>query len=751
ISSHHAIWSASGLENSLFNFLALAGIWRVILDVRRASFPWSALLFFLLAITRPEGLMYAAIAGAWFLVFCLKDGLGWRPAVKWFFAFWLPYGAFILVRLWYFAMPLPNTYYAKFVTQGNYPQKWYARGWLQIREFSQRLWQGYLLPVYVFGLLGTRGTRGRLALGVVTLFGALLLLPGPDSLRHLWFWPGFPETVTYLQLRIIAITLVGGLLPFFALGRPGGRIRAVLWSFVFLAIGFSVLSNGDWMRGLRWMSLFTCEASILFAVGVDAILSWLAKYEPERKWSPVGWLVTALLIGVQVPPNYAFSHWYSTRWDDFPEMIRSRVKHTNALAAKLFLEEQLRPLDMDMGATMWWSGQYALDMAGLVDVPMALHTYEQRAFIQEYVFEEIKPHVAHVHAAWATGSKFKTYPEWDRDYFQYIGYVNYLQRNTFHDGIWARRDLIMKPRYGGPVNHAVSFQRAFSLVELSVPSPQVCAGCSVFVQSHWATERRRKPEDSVTVTAFMSRGDQLVSWDLPMGYTLLGRSLYPLDWWSPDDSFRGVYSLPIPSDIPSGTWDLGIVVTGSRGLPLGVAKNGRVTGGHVRTEDAQFAQGEVIFEGLIVVVPPTEVVEEANRDRIAALEASRGGDCQSGEDFWRLAWQHLPHDKRYKRIHTPEISSVLAECWAKRALSDPSNEVKHLVRAHKFDHNNPTFLQVSAPIAARLYAAGMDARQAGDADAAYARFSELLKFAPTRSWARKYAEEARDYRLKIKH
>ena len=60
-----AIWGAAGLENSLFNFLLALGIWQLIVEVKRPHLPYSALIFFALAITRPEGILYAAFAGFW--------------------------------------------------------------------------------------------------------------------------------------------------------------------------------------------------------------------------------------------------------------------------------------------------------------------------------------------------------------------------------------------------------------------------------------------------------------------------------------------------------------------------------------------------------------------------------------------------------------------------------------------------------------------------------------------------------------
>ena len=68
-SSTYVIWAGSGLENSLFNLLLAAGLYRVLVESRNPkAHPISAICFFGLAITRPEGIVYAAIAGFFRLV-----------------------------------------------------------------------------------------------------------------------------------------------------------------------------------------------------------------------------------------------------------------------------------------------------------------------------------------------------------------------------------------------------------------------------------------------------------------------------------------------------------------------------------------------------------------------------------------------------------------------------------------------------------------------------------------------------------
>src|SRR5688500_8303895 len=64
INAQFAIWGGAGLENGLLNFLIAVGFWRMMVEIRpgRTRFPWSAAIWLLVALTRPEGILYAAVA-----------------------------------------------------------------------------------------------------------------------------------------------------------------------------------------------------------------------------------------------------------------------------------------------------------------------------------------------------------------------------------------------------------------------------------------------------------------------------------------------------------------------------------------------------------------------------------------------------------------------------------------------------------------------------------------------------------------
>jgi arabinofuranosyltransferase len=164
-------YAAAGLETSLYGFLVTASALAVIWAGNRAARCTAAFAVLLLtALTRPEG-----------IIFCVFYGLliGWRflvrreslkPYLPGAALFALCYGAFILWRLDYYGLPLPNTYYAK----GSFPL--YLRliiGFFVNKGFfTSYAWLLVMLPCFLF----VRIPDPRRALAPVVLFIAAGLI-----------------------------------------------------------------------------------------------------------------------------------------------------------------------------------------------------------------------------------------------------------------------------------------------------------------------------------------------------------------------------------------------------------------------------------------------------------------------------------------------------------------------------------------------------------------------------------------------
>lgn len=111
-----AFWGFSGMETPLFMALVTAGAYCYFRERRGGMVPWSAVVIAAAALARPEGLVVAAVTGA-FVGAGAMDTKDRRRAVQkaalWGAVFLLLYGSYFLWRYSYYDYLLPNTYYAK--------------------------------------------------------------------------------------------------------------------------------------------------------------------------------------------------------------------------------------------------------------------------------------------------------------------------------------------------------------------------------------------------------------------------------------------------------------------------------------------------------------------------------------------------------------------------------------------------------------------------------------------------------------
>jgi len=113
-SAPFAVWAMGQLETPLFAFLALAASFAFLSEEKRNTGWWSGILFGLLALSRPEGILFFFVAMALRALGLLreKEKANRRDflRVAACMAIVLPYSIW---RLLYYGYPLPNTVYAK--------------------------------------------------------------------------------------------------------------------------------------------------------------------------------------------------------------------------------------------------------------------------------------------------------------------------------------------------------------------------------------------------------------------------------------------------------------------------------------------------------------------------------------------------------------------------------------------------------------------------------------------------------------
>jgi arabinofuranosyltransferase len=151
----HPAWSrfaTSGLETSLFTFLALLGFF-VVTSKGPRSVATGGAVFALLAMTRPDGPILALPAGL-YVLFAQRDihrRWAWiRAAVLFaaaFAALWIPY---TLWRVSYYGSFFPNTYYAKSADLA-----WWSQGFKYLELYALKYWP--LLPGVALGVAALLG------------------------------------------------------------------------------------------------------------------------------------------------------------------------------------------------------------------------------------------------------------------------------------------------------------------------------------------------------------------------------------------------------------------------------------------------------------------------------------------------------------------------------------------------------------------------------------------------------------------
>ncbi len=331
-STQFVLWSASGLENSLFNFLLSLGIWRLSVELRTGSepgagrrVPWSALAFFLLTMTRPDGLGYAAV-GLFARILGTLRNRQWAALPIWLLVFALPYGAYNAARYEYFAWWFPNTYYAKEKGDTVNLVGWVTGGWKQFKDWAFLYGVVFATPAVLLALLPLTGHNDRWR---KWLIGTLLA-----GFAVVTLWDGRLSPTITVQLSneasvwwsahvgrqwntgaVVFITASAVLLGLLTLARRGWAARGLLWGSFSVGVFFWVWSTGDWMKGFRWGSLVAVPVFTLIGLGVGSLarsfpdpdaplLQWVLRRTPATRR---GWVLTALALSVLGASAY-FAH-----------------------------------------------------------------------------------------------------------------------------------------------------------------------------------------------------------------------------------------------------------------------------------------------------------------------------------------------------------------------------------------------------------------------------------------------------------
>ncbi len=743
------LWNASGLENSLLCFLLAAAMHRLLseMEARGAGErprPWSGLIFALLAMTRPEGMAYAVFGGVALGLDALRTRR-LRHLLPWALAFLVPFAAYQVWRTSYFAWPLPNTYYAKLGRGTTFqPFGWDVKGWKYVNGWFTRHGVVYLTPLLIVGLTGMRSWARWLGVAVLGWLSVVVLWDGAvdwgalglDAMADSWR----PVKSHWVELRVGSIAASAALLGLLSLATDGWRARGLMWISAAFGIFFAVYAGGDWMAQHRWFNIVVLNLLPLMAVGLAELLHAAL---PADAVAPLGaWrlplrpaLAVVLLagwVGGEAHQDFLFANSPETS----PRDIHRRVTYM-AHAQRRVDADNITLLDVDMGAHMYFTGWDIVDIAGLIDVPMAQHSDFNRRFIEEYVFGQRVPDFAHVHGGWARSSKIPTHGDWRRNYIEIPGYP--IGGDRLHVGNHVRKGLFVhEASPEGLPPGATTFGRRLELVSVAVRAPLVAQGGALMVESVWHSLHHKS---DIRVLWFLVDADGTVvhseasapAWDW-----------YPVRQWRVDEWVDGRHELHLPADLPMGDYTLGMVVLDDS-IGGVLPDSATVSGRHV------YLPGERITDIVVEVRTAEEAAAAAAADVARALAAAEAGDCDAVWPAWKDGRRHRLLDGDWMEATDFTVRDALAGCLVEAAAAAEhlDDEIALLAEARRWQRHNAQLVPRARLRAAELADQAELAFAEGDWGRAQARAEEALSLDPMRAGLRRLAEDARDYKLRI--
>jgi len=332
------IWCNSGLENALYLFLLLVLLYKITVlnSIRKFDIVKISIICFLIAITRPEGIVYT-IALPIIYLYNRKTQLI-RPTTLLVYGlmFLSLYGSFIIFRWYYFGDLFPNPYHVK-----------YYKIFIETNLYEKLNYLSY----------GIGGFWGKWLLILI-----LLMIP----------FVKFENTMI----------------------KKAWRSILVLWTISF--IQFFILP-ADWMGELRFVTIFIALCYIIIIMIIYSLALKYTHKSDVKKLILFGSLIglfvyssyhfTIRIKDFAINPTIPFSKVKSTFPDRY-NLVNEALELKNAT--------MLLP---DVGATLYYSNIKVIDAAGLTnkDISKRLNNPSE---LRDYVFTELKPSIIHLHGRW---------------------------------------------------------------------------------------------------------------------------------------------------------------------------------------------------------------------------------------------------------------------------------------------------------------------------------------------------------------
>jgi hypothetical protein len=381
------VWSESGMENSLFAFLLVAYCYCVIRfcqDGQKSTLISCAALVFLISITRPEGIFFAAALPLVLLAMDAPLNLKLSNLLNYSLALLLPVAAFLLFRHSYFNDWLPNTYYAK---------------------------------------------------GRQNAFAVFGFHHAVEKFRYLSFAIGGRWAVFLLLFSL-------AMFPF--LFRYSMRANAgfvVPMIFFLLSFFHFMLLPDDWMHELRFAT--PCIVFV-FPYLLLLISFFVEKFEwYNLKIIGVAFLLFFIYSGYHFyNRSFAFAQKPTV---PFEYVKRAFADTFNNYSKRLHLHNASVLLP-DVGATLFYSNIEVHDAAGLCDRMIGRNIYRDTLAVRDYIFESVKPTFIHVHQTWTVRISPDDDARFRINYFPIYEYaedsLSKVENKKIMSGNYIRKDAV---------------------------------------------------------------------------------------------------------------------------------------------------------------------------------------------------------------------------------------------------------------------------------------------------------------------
>ena len=582
-------WSVSGLENGLFALLLVGSMVRLLIELGDPGrLPFSAVLLFLLAITRPEGILYFAVALGYRILFsALRLRVTWRDA-GWLLVFLVPFAAYHAWHYSYFADIFPNTYYAK-----------------QVAGSPEARLRTELLDLESVGWRYVRAARDEYALG-------------------------------YPLAAAVAIVLIG-------LRRTSAAPLLMIGSLA-ASVFYAVYVRGDWMTQYRFLTTAFCLVYLIIGGALLNLSAWLGVFPPFVR-APVARNVLVSLVALVclvtlVRPSVRFlsaqEHIPPVRFAS----VAARGIQFGDLSRRLGLEDSSL-LDPDLGGTSYSSGLRMIDLGGLADVHFATHHYDRR-FLGRYVFDERKPTFIHTHCVWSRRSRLHDYHRLQTDYIPL--WESPCEDSCCPDslnGEYVRKDVFVPP--DAPIWHRLGSPFGdVRLVGYSAAPDVASPGHPLTLDTYWTAAGPGRA--GLTIGAALAGPDGRSH---PLAHRPFGHGIYPASDWPEGEIVRERHIFRIPPDAIEGEYSLEIAVGNGNedpdGSTIGVIsvdsgkarEAGRTHLDRARQAIARSDPWEALasFAAARLAIPPDETILAGVKEKIDALIADHVTASLSADDL----------------------------------------------------------------------------------------------------------------------